>query len=100
MSPDMTLLDDSLNWLAKRGWLSGSFARCDGTGTFKDIDVRLADRYVAQLKRLLTEQKVEWDSPFMGCITWWPEGIQVETAFIFPRYRTGDKSVFGVRFRT
>lgn len=97
-TPDLSKLEDSLRWLAARGYLSGSLGRGEPSG--KDIDVRLADSHVKALKRLLNAQKVHWDSPFMGCITWWPEGVQVETAFLFPRYRTGDRIIRGVLFRT
>lgn len=98
--PNLSNLHDSLTWLAKRGFLSGSYARDDGTGTGKDIDVRLADRHVKTLKKMLNDQRVAWDSPFMGCITWHPGGVQVETAFIFPRYKNGLKCINGIWFRT
>ena len=88
----------SLKWLAGRGYLSGSLGRGEAYG--KDIDIAVTDRTIADLKRKLNEQGVEWDSPFMGCITWYPEGTQVETSTLFPRYRTGPKSVYGVEFRT
>jgi hypothetical protein len=98
--PNLKSLHESLQWLSERGYLSGSFARNDGTGTFKDVDVRLADRHVKKLRAMLDAQGVEWDSPFVGCITWWPEGKQVETAFLFPRYKTGPKIIDGICFRT
>jgi hypothetical protein len=44
---------------------------------------------------------VVWESPFVGCVTWWPDGYQVEVSSIFPRYRKGRTvSVNGVEFRT
>jgi len=98
--PNLNNLKESLEWLAKRGFLSGSYGRDDGTGTGKDIDVRLADRHVLELKKMLIDQRVAWSSPFMGCITWHPGGTQVETAFIFPRYKNGEKTVLGVPFKT
>jgi len=91
-------LDESLEWLAKRGWLSGSLGRGESSG--KDIDVFLPDRHIQALKKLLNAQEIEWDSPFIGCITWWPGDVQVETSYLFPRYKTGDKRVFDVWFRT
>ena len=95
---DFSSLDDSLKWLAKRGWLSGSLGRGEAFG--KDIDVLVKTRTIAELKSGLNEQGVEWDSPLTGCITWYPEGVQVETSDLFPRYKTGPKSVYGVEFRT
>lgn len=67
--PDLRRLDESLCWLAYRGWLSGSWARGEQTAA-SDIDVRLAERHVQTLKRLLMAQPVRWDSPFLGSITW------------------------------
>ena len=95
---DLSDLTSSLEWLAKRGWLSGSLAR--GKERAKDIDVCVNDRTIASLKALLREQNVPWDSPFIGCITWYPDGVQLETSTLFPRYKTGPKSVYGVEFRT
>ena len=95
---DFRNLDESLKWLARRGYLSGSLGRGESYG--KDIDVLVTDRTIADLKRGLNEQGVSWSSPMMGCITWHPEDVQVETSTLFPRYKTGPKSVYGVEFRT
>ena len=100
MTFDLSTLTGALRWLSVRGFISGSISRGDNHAG-SDIDVRLADRHVKALKRELIRQGVAWDSPFMGCITWYPEGVQVETAFIFPRYRRGRTVVVsGVPFRT
>lgn len=96
---DLSTLEGSLIWLSARGFLSGSRAR----GDFRfnsDIDVYLANSHIKKLRRELDKQKVKWDSPFVGSITWWPEGTQVETSFLFPRYRKGTVSICGVEFRT
>lgn len=95
---DFSDLEQSLTWLSKRGYLSGSLGRGEPRG--KDIDVFVTDRTIADLKRQLNDQDVEWSSPFMGCITWWPEDVQVETSSLFPRYKTGPRTIFGVAFRT
>jgi hypothetical protein len=93
-------LDDSLRWLAKRGYLSGSLSRGDSHAN-SDIDVYLPERHIKPLVALLKAQGVVWDSPFVGCVTWWPDGYQVEVSSIFPRYRKGRTvSVNGVEFRT
>ena len=102
MKTDFSLLVPSLLWLAARGYISGSYAYAGAT-ELSDIDVRLAERHVKVLKRLLCAQNVTWDSPFLGSITWWPEGVQVEVSYLFPRYRkvnTGlDVTIRGVRFK-
>ena len=95
--PNLNRLGECLEWLASRGRLSGSYAR----GTYhgeSDVDVRLAERQVKVLKRMLMQQRVKWDSPFLGSITWWPDGVQVEVSYLFPRYKPLNRSVelFGV----
>lgn len=97
-APDFRSLDASLGWLAKRGYLSGSLGRGEAYG--RDIDVLVTDRSIADLKAGLREQGIEFSSPFMGCITWHPEDVQVETSTLFPRYKTGPKTIYGVEFRT
>jgi hypothetical protein len=97
---NLATLRGALSWLAERGYLSGSRSR----GDFRpdsDIDVQLADRHVKVLVKVLRRQNVEWDSPFVGSVTWWPDGVQVETSFLFPRYRKGRHvQINGVTFRT
>lgn len=95
---NLSTLGGALRWLAKRGFLSGSFGRGETSG--KDIDIHLNDRYIQKLKTTLIAQKVNWNSPFVGSITWWPEGVQVETSSLFPRYRKGQKCIYGVWFKT
>jgi hypothetical protein len=98
MVPDFNNLVESLQWLAKFGRLSGSLGRGERSG--KDIDVYLSYSKVKTLKGLLDFQMVTWDSPCTGAITWHPEGVQVEVSDLFPRYKTGDKVIYGVTFRT
>lgn len=71
--------------LAHKGRLSGS--RANGTATSSsDWDYYLRESAVhGHLRAALQEQSIAWDSPFLGSITWWPEGIQIETSYLFPR---------------
>jgi hypothetical protein len=96
--PDLRLLEDSLRWLAGRGFLSGSLGRGERFG--KDIDVHCHLKHVKALKELLNAQGVSWESPVTGAITWHPEGTQVEVSDLFPRYKTGKKMLYGITFRT
>lgn len=100
INADLSTLRGALSWLATRGYLSGSRSRGDWR-LDSDIDVRLADRSVKLLVKELRRQNVEWSSPFIGSVTWYPEGVQVEASFLFPRYRKGRHvAVSGVVFRT
>ena len=68
------------------GTLSGS--RAFGTPQpDSDWDYYLSNSKIGRYKRWLTRMHIQWDSCFIGTITCWPEGDQVEVSFLFPRTR-------------
>lgn len=70
--------------LAHKGKLSGSRARGDATPS-SDWDYYLSMTAVRHhLKPTLTTQDIPWDSPFIGAITWRPQGIMLEVSSLFP----------------
>lgn len=96
---NLSSLADVLLYLAERGYLSGSWARGDARRD-SDVDVRLAERYVKPLAAALMAQGVKWESAFLGSLTWWPDGMQVEVSYLYPRYKRGPVVLNGVEFRT
>ena len=50
-----------------------------------DWDYWMPERQVKRLLRDLIARGVRWDSPFLGSVTFWAEGEQVEVSFLFPR---------------
>lgn len=85
MMPDLATFNGAQQFLAAIGArLSGSRARGDWHEE-SDWDYYLSQRGITRLHKALDRQGVGWDSPFVGCITWWPDGVQVETSFLFPR---------------
>lgn len=101
MAHDLSTFAGAQGWLQEhRAVLSGSRARGDWHDG-SDWDYYLPIEPMREkLIPLLNSQGVEWESPFIGSVTWYPlddDGcaVQVETSELFPKrppyHSTADK---------
>lgn len=80
----MTFADAQSLIAAHGGRLSGSRAYGQ-PHPCSDWDYWMPERQVKRLLRVLITHGVEWDSPFLGSVTWWPDDEQVEISYLFPK---------------
>ena len=80
----MTLADAQAKILSLGGRLSGSRAYGEPRPD-SDWDYWMPERKVILLLKWIIASGERWDSPFLGSVTWRPDGIQVEVSYLFPR---------------